>query len=101
MKKFISLFLAIVMLAMLVGCNNVPSGGGDNKGDTPKAELSRGTIDGDVYTNEYLGFKFTKPESWVYSTDEEIAAIALTLPEMPGSRKDRYLKQGLQLVVQT
>lgn len=74
MKKFISLFLAIVMLAMLVGCNNVPSGSGDNKGDTPKAELSRGTIDGDVYTNEYLGFNFTKPESWVYSTDEEIAA---------------------------
>ena len=40
-----------------------------------KVELSRGTIEGDVYTNEFLSFQFTKPESWVYSTDEEIAAI--------------------------
>lgn len=38
-------------------------------------EITRGTIDGDVYTNEYLGFQFTKPSTWYYSTDEEMAAL--------------------------
>lgn len=38
------------------------------------AEISRGNINGDVYENEFIGFKFTKPESWVYATDEEMAA---------------------------
>lgn len=68
MKKLISLLLAIVMVAMLIGCDR-----GDNTEDESKVELSRGEISGDVYKNEYLGFEFTKPESWVYYTDEEIA----------------------------
>lgn len=77
MKKFISLLLAVVMLFLLVGCNSNP------KPDDPKkAELSRGKIDGDVYSNEFLGFKFTKPQSWVYSTDEEIAAAVNMGTEM-------------------
>ena len=64
MKKFLALLLAIVMVTMVVGCV-------DNQ---QKAELSRGKIEGDVYKNEFLGFEFTKPATWVYSTDEEIAA---------------------------
>ena len=67
MTKWLSLTLAIVMAVLLVGCNDEQ---GDGKG---KKELSRGKIEESVYTNEYLGFKFTKPESWVFSTDEEIA----------------------------
>lgn len=63
MKKWLSLTLCIVMVLLLVAC----AGG--------KVELSRGKIDGDVYTNEVLKFEFTKPESWVYSTDEEVAAL--------------------------
>lgn len=67
MKKRLALILAIVMVLMLGGCQlNL-----NNKG---KVKPSRGSIEGDVYTNEYLGFQFTKPGSWVYSTDEEIAA---------------------------
>ena len=67
MKKFLALLLAIVMVAMLVGCvTDAP-----NK---QNVEISRGKIVADVYKNEYLGFEFTKPASWVYSTDEEIAA---------------------------
>lgn len=61
MKKFGALLLAIIMVFMLVACNG------------QKVELSRGTIEGDVYKNESLGFEFTKPASWVYATDEEIA----------------------------
>ncbi len=62
MKKFLALLLAIIMVIMLAACNK------------QNAELSRGTIEGDVYKNESMGFEFIKPASWVYSTDEEIAA---------------------------
>ena len=61
MKKIGALLLAIIMVLMLIACSG------------QKVELSRGTIEGDVYTNESLGFEFTKPASWVYATDEEIA----------------------------
>jgi len=60
--------LSLVTVFLLVGCDFNPF---DNGKDLP----SRGTIEGDVYKNEYLGFEFTKPKSWVYSTDEEIAEI--------------------------
>ena len=60
MKKFLALLLAIVMLSALVSCGS--------------AELTRGVVEGDVYKNESLGLNFNKPSSWVYSTDEEIAA---------------------------
>ena len=68
MKKWLSLTLAIVMLLLMVSC-----GGGEKPEE--KGGISRGTIDGDVYTNEVLGFTFTKPASWIFSTDEEIAAL--------------------------
>ena len=38
-----------------------------------KKEVSRGTIAGDVYTNDFIGITFTKPADWTYATDEEIA----------------------------
>ena len=68
MKKIISCALILAIAISIVGCdlsNLVPSN---------KAELSRGNVSGNKYTNEFLGFTFTAPDSWVYSTDEEIAA---------------------------
>lgn len=65
MKRIVSLTLVLAFALLLVGCNL----GGN------RVELSRGTIEGDVYSSEYLNLKFTKPASWVYSTDEEIAAM--------------------------
>ena len=61
MKKIISLTLAIVILILASGCS-------------PDFQMTRGKIEGNVYLNETLFFKFNKPDSWVYSTDEEIAA---------------------------
>ncbi len=77
MKKNFALALAILMMLMLVACgNDTPQGNvSDTDAETQKAELSRGKIEGDVYKNEFLGFEFVKPSSWVYSTDEEIAAV--------------------------
>ena len=62
MKKLTSLLLAVVMVVLLVGC----MGG--------SVEISRGTTSGDTYRSETLNLQFTKPASWVYATDEEIAA---------------------------
>ena len=61
MKKFLAFALVLITLTVFVGCN------------APQVELTRGTIDGDVYKNEVLGFEFNKPRPWVYYTDEEIA----------------------------
>lgn len=65
MKKLLLLVLTICMLGTLAGC----------KSEDKEKTLSRGTIEGDVYTSEFAGITFTKPESWVYSTDEEIAQV--------------------------
>ena len=71
MKKLLALALALVTLLALVSCNSNPPE--DNPGGNQTPALSRGTIQGNVYTSEYLGLSFNKPDSWVYSTDEEIA----------------------------
>ena len=67
MKKFFALTLAFLMLVMLCSCM------------TPSITITRGTVNGDVYTNDVLGFEFTKPSSWTYSTDEEIAEDAIII----------------------
>lgn len=53
-----------------------------NKNDKPEKDetedepqtISRGKIKGDVYTNDCLNLTFTKPSSWRYMSDEELAA---------------------------
>lgn len=83
-KRIVALLLALLMLlsVVLVSCDESYDDDDDDDDETydksdkddEKAELSRGAIDGDVYRNEYLGFEFEKPKSWVYATDEEIAS---------------------------
>ena len=66
MKKLISLLLVVVILTALVGCSGL----------APKGkEVSRGTTTGNVYKNEFIGIEFTKPASWEYYTDEQIADL--------------------------
>lgn len=40
-----------------------------------KDEFSRGTLEGDVYTNTFTKFKFSLPKGWEALTDEEIAKL--------------------------
>jgi hypothetical protein len=37
--------------------------------------MRRGTWDGNIFTSEYLGLRFAKPEGWFIATDEEIAEL--------------------------
>lgn len=85
MKKIISILMCAVLLFSLAAC----SGGTDKDTDTnattesttestteaaEEATISRGTIDGNVYTNDFAGFSFTKPDDWTFMTDEELTA---------------------------
>jgi len=85
MKKFLAIILTVITALLLVSCvflNRSALGS-----ITGNKEISRGVIEGSVYKNEYLGFEFTKPESWVYSTDEEIAALVnLSVDTMLGDK---------------
>ncbi|MBQ8813585.1 MAG: hypothetical protein IJZ85_03680 [Lachnospiraceae bacterium] len=65
MKRVLLFILTICMLGTMVGC----AGGEKEK------KVTRGTIEGEIYTSEFAGVTFTKPENWVYSTDEEIAQV--------------------------
>ncbi len=79
MKKLLALLLICAIATLSTGCfvdlsDKIIGGDDDKTIEAKKPELSRGTFDGNVYESEFLGLKFTKPESWVYSTDEEISA---------------------------
>lgn len=78
MKKLLSILLIVAMVFTMAGCSldikGLLGGLSELPTTTPSKTLTRGTIEGTVYTNEFLGFTFTRPSSWVYSTDDEIAA---------------------------
>ena len=89
MKRLLSLILCAVMLVSFIGCtdNNVtPGTDNDANASNKKVELSRGKIEGDTYKSEYLGLEFTKPSSWVFSTDEEIASSMNIGADMLGDK---------------
>lgn len=82
MKKWIALVLSVLMILSLASCAVSPAEVADEVNDLVedvKEEIApkmvRGTVEGEVYTNTTAGLKFTKPAAWVYSTDEELAAL--------------------------
>lgn len=69
----------------------------DEDGNAEK-EISRGIIKGNVYKNNYLGFEFTKPKSWVYSTDEEIAAVMnIAVDQFLGDEYEEFLENNIAI----
>jgi hypothetical protein len=65
MKKYLALIGIVVgMLLMVSGC-----------GEKDEVILTRGTWNGNQFTNEKAGVTFNLPEDWVVSTDEEMAAM--------------------------
>ncbi len=82
MKKLLALFLCAVVLLSCTGCAAFMEGFQEglnsalqDAANQANKDIARGTIDGNVYTNDSAGLTFTKPDSWVYSTDEEIAEV--------------------------
>ena len=45
-------------------------------------EFTLGTTDGNVYENEYLGFRITVPEEMAFASDEELARLSASTGEV-------------------
>lgn len=63
MKKC-SVISLVLVLALLAGCGG---GGGSSSG-----KYVPGTLDGDTYTNEYIGYSYTLPEGWSFASQEDL-----------------------------
>lgn len=102
-----------MMLAVLVACDTTTPNTGNSTTEAPtteapttteeqtteaelaKDDISKGSHEGNVYKNEFLGFTFTKPDSWVFSTDEEIAAaMNLGIDQILGDNFKEALKKN-------
>lgn len=82
MKKMI----ALVLCAALLVCTLAACGIKNDDG----VKFSRGTVDGNTYTNTFAGLKFTAPEDWTFSTEEEIdAMMGLSMDEMDASTLEK------------
>lgn len=82
MKKMI----ALVLCAALLVCTLAACGSKNDDG----VKFSRGTVDGSTYTNTFAGLKFTAPEDWTFSTEEEIdAMMGLSMDEMDASTLEK------------
>ncbi len=68
MKKTISLILALLMLVSVLSLSSCGKA-------EPEKKYEAGTTTGNIYRNDYLGITFTKPDTWKYFTDEEIAQV--------------------------
>lgn len=68
MKKFVSLSLILLLVFSLAGCETT-----NQMKDRLNSRIPRGTINGNVYTSEFTGITFTKPDKWSYLSDEKIS----------------------------
>ncbi len=80
--KVVAIAMMLVLsLTVLAGCGKKEENNSDNKSSNEntttqeKKEISKGKWDDNVYTSEFADLKFTLPEGWKRSTDEEIADV--------------------------
>ena len=85
MKKFLCLFLAVVLLASLCGCfggngtddvrGDIASGSPSQNENENEPEFSLGKATNNTYNNDFLGISCTLPAEWVFYTDEQILEL--------------------------
>ena len=92
MKKFLFLFVSIVMMLNICGCTNtfdekdvrgeiVDENSNQNTNDTENientedAEFLLGKTKNNKYENDFLGISCTLPSDWVFYTEEQILAL--------------------------
>ena len=100
MKKFLCLFLAVVLLASLCGCFG-GNGTDDVRGDIAsestiqnenEPEFSLGKATSNTYNNDFLGISCTLPTEWAFYTDEQI----LELNNIVGTIVDEDIAERLK-----
>ena len=75
MKRYLALILALALCLSLAACSADPEPELD-------AALSRGAVNGSVYTNESLKLQFRLPSDWSFYSEEEIAEVNNMTKEM-------------------
>lgn len=85
--KLSKIFIVILMMFMLVGCNketpkDIETSHKNNTSTTistpssnQETSFSIGKWKNSVYTNDFLDIKYTLPEGWVKYTDDQIASL--------------------------
>ena len=83
MKKLIALLSVAAIMLSFTACfgnkneTNTPdpsSPSAQATNEDSNKKVARGTISGDVYTNEFAGITFTKTADWNFLSDDEIAS---------------------------
>lgn len=76
MKKIIALLLCITMALSLSACclpiDDFLSQMDGISGVIPEKPFSKGTIDGDVYNNDFAQITFTKPSDWTFDSEDKM-----------------------------
>ncbi len=100
MKKFLCLFLTLIMLMGLCGClgGNEDVRGDINNDSTSNTEsdteskFSLGETAQSTYKNDYLGISCNLPDGWTFYTDEQI----LQLNNLVGDIADEDIAKQLE-----
>ncbi len=87
MKKFLAVMMTIVLIATFSACGKVSE---------EDRALVRGTLEGNTYTSSFAGFTFTPPDSWAFSSEEEI----LSLMDISSEDKDNADKLAEEIAKQ-
>ena len=67
--------------------------------EAPAAAIFHGTVEGDTYVNESLNLKITRPQGWIFFTDEQIAAQNnLTVEALEGTDISEALAKNGQMM---
>lgn len=67
------------------GANNTVLLGENPESEVPAEKvLSRGTVNGQIYENRFVGIGFNAPSTWTYLGDEEIGQLIGTVLDMDG-----------------
>lgn len=91
MKKILAILMALSMVFSLAACGekdndddkkdkkdktslSLETDENNNDETAEFIELSRGVINGNTYTNAFIGVSFTKPSDWTFASEEELAS---------------------------
>lgn len=93
MKKFLCLFLAIILTFGLCACGGNGNVRGEIEGgDGP--EFSLGDTVSNTYKNDFLGISCTLPSEWVFYTDEQILQMNNIVGEVIDDKVAEQLKDA-------
>ena len=103
-KKWLALLLSLVMVFSLTACgssNNTPDEPDPGEGSgaqTEEKEFEAGTIDGDVYSSDVTGLKFTLGDNWVFLDDEAIEEVTGMVQDMTDDEAlEEAMSQGASI----